>query len=101
MFTIESAIEYSLGVDQTIKLPFPMQYRGVATFGLGLDLEASVTVPLPSVFSVGVGCEYYHFSSLQEQRSITGNILDIDRTSIIINENSTSTNIFGFVSYRY
>ncbi|MDR2818596.1 MAG: hypothetical protein LBB37_04070 [Endomicrobium sp.] len=71
---------------QSVDMQLPISYKCTATFGLGWDLEASVTIPLSSYFSVGIGCEYYHFSSLQGQRHITGNILNIDETSININK---------------
>jgi hypothetical protein len=96
VFENKCATEYSIGIDTIAKL----HYMCIATFGLGLDLEASVTFPLSSCFSVGVGCEYYNFSSLQGQRNITEHIAD-NAESSNLNRDATSTNIFAFVSYRY
>jgi hypothetical protein len=90
-----------IGIDRIDKLLLPLHYKCTVTFGLGLDIEGSITFPLSSWLSVGIGCEYYHFSSLQGQRNITRNILNVSKTSVSINEKSTSTNIFGFISYRY
>jgi hypothetical protein len=63
VFYKEQATEYSIGVDRIAKLSLPIHYKCNITFGLGLDLECSITVPVSSCFSVGIGCEYYHFSS--------------------------------------
>ncbi|MDR2399993.1 MAG: hypothetical protein LBD61_06190 [Endomicrobium sp.] len=99
VFGEDSATEYSIGIDGIAKLSIPLHYTCTATFGQGLDLEASVRVPLSPYLSIGLGCEYYHFSSLQGQRNITANILNESATSITINEHATSTNVFGFISW--
>jgi hypothetical protein len=89
VFGKECAIEMFIGIDRT---SLPVHYKCTATFGLGLDIEGSIIVPLSSWLFVGIGCEYYHFSSLQGQRNITRNILNV---------NETSTDIFTVVSCRY
>ncbi|MDR2436598.1 MAG: hypothetical protein LBD17_00770 [Endomicrobium sp.] len=108
VFGKESALEVFVGIDRIDKLSLPVHlpempihYKCTATFGLSLGIEGSITVPLSSWLSVGIGCEYYHFSSLQGQRSITRNVVNVDKTSVSINKKSTSANIFCFVSYRY
>jgi hypothetical protein len=101
VFGEDSATEYSIGIDRIAKLSIPSHYNCTATFGQGLDLDASVTVPLSPYLSIGLGCEYYRFSSLEGQRNITANVLNTDSSGISINEHSTSINVSGFISYRY
>ncbi|MDR3274804.1 MAG: hypothetical protein LBS81_02265 [Endomicrobium sp.] len=65
VFEIEPAAEYNFGIDHIIESPFTMHYRGIITFGQELDFEASCTVPLSDLFSIGIGCEIYSCKSLQ------------------------------------
>jgi hypothetical protein len=51
VFYKEQATEYSIGVDRIGKLSLPIHYKCNITFGLGLDLECSITVPVSSYFS--------------------------------------------------
>jgi hypothetical protein len=91
---IEPATECSLGISQVtiIGNKLPVSYRGIATFGQGLDFEASCSVPLSKDFSLSIGCEIYSVKSLQGQRNATTNMKK---------DNGSSSNFFASVSYRY
>jgi hypothetical protein len=97
VFEVEPAIEYNLGVDHTIRLPIPMQYKGIVTFGQGLDFEATFTIPVSPRFSVGLGCEIYSCESLQGQRHAS-NMLSKSGSEL---SSGYSSDVFAFVSYRY
>lgn len=107
LFALESVFEKncvaecSIGIDSIAKWQLPIHYKITTTLGLGFNLEALIKVPLSSSFLAGIGCEYYHYSSLKGQRDILRNILNVAKESISINENSTSTNVYFFISYMY
>jgi hypothetical protein len=86
--------ECSLGINHltAISDSLPISYRGIVTFGQGLDFEASCSVALSKNFSAGLGCEIYSVKSLQGQRNATANMKK---------DNGFSKNFFAFVSYRY
>jgi hypothetical protein len=94
VFTVEEATEYSLGIDHIMKITqnFPISYRSIVTFGEGLDLEASCSVPLTEHFSVGLGLEIYDVKSLQGQRHAMTNMKE---------GRGSSNSFFATVSYRY
>ncbi|GHT37187.1 hypothetical protein AGMMS49593_03670 [Endomicrobiia bacterium] len=94
VFKVEPATEYSLGVEQTaiINHALPISYRGVVTFGQGLDLEASCSIPIRKYLSIGTSLEIYSYKSLQGQRHAT---------SGMVNENGLSLNISVSMSYKF
>ncbi|GHT69334.1 hypothetical protein AGMMS49950_01860 [Endomicrobiia bacterium] len=94
VFKVEPATEYSLGVEQTtiINRALPISYRGVVTFGQGLDLEASCSIPISKYLSIGAGLEIYSCKSLQGQRHATSGMLD---------KNGLSHNISVSMSYKF
>jgi hypothetical protein len=97
VFGTEPATEFNLGINRTVKLPIPMQYKGIVTFGRGLDFEATCTVPVSPRFSVGLGCEIYACESLQGQRHAS-KMLSKSGSEL---SDGYSGDVFAFVSYRY
>jgi hypothetical protein len=96
---IDQATEYHIGIDHIFRLPLPVRCKLVFTFGQGLDLESRVQIPISPSFTIGFGLEHYTSSSLDGQRNITSNIFNNNPTTI--NENITSTDVYGFILYRY
>ncbi|GHT54291.1 hypothetical protein AGMMS50233_02050 [Endomicrobiia bacterium] len=100
VFKVEPATEYSLGLEQTatINHALPISYRGVVTFGQGLDLEASCSIPISKYLSIGAGLEIYSCKSLQGQRRATSGMLDKNG---MFDENGLSCDVFVSMSYKF
>lgn len=94
VFGKEAATEINLGLNHQICIDnfFPISYKGIVTFGQGLDLEASVLTPISKCFDVGFGCEIYSVTSLMGQRHALTNMKE---------GNGYSKSLFGFIQYRY
>jgi hypothetical protein len=93
VFGKEAATEINLGLNhQTMIANFPMSYKGIITFGQGLDLEASAQSPILKYFDVGLGCEIYSVTSLMGQRHALTNMKE---------GSGYSRTLFAFIQYRY
>jgi hypothetical protein len=93
VFGKEAATEINLGLNHQISIyTFPISYKGIATFGQGLDLELSCLTPISKYFDIGLGCEIYSVTSLMGQRHATTNMKE---------GTGQSKNLFAFIQYRY
>jgi hypothetical protein len=93
VFEKKAATEINLGLNhQTIIGIFPISYKGIVTFGQGLDLELSCLTPISKLFDIGLGCEIYSVTSLMGQRHALNNM---------IKGRGYSNSIFVFINYRY
>ncbi|MDR3124410.1 MAG: hypothetical protein LBU10_00835 [Endomicrobium sp.] len=93
VFGKEATTEINIGLNhQTTINKFPISYKGIVTFGQGLDLEVSCLTPISKYFDVGLECEVYSVTSLMGQRHATTNMKD---------GQGQSKNLFAFIEYRY
>jgi hypothetical protein len=93
VFGKETATEINLGLNhQTYIDLFPISYRGIITFGQGLNLEVSALTPISKYFNIGLDVELYSVTSLMGQRHALTNMKE---------GNGYSTSLSAFIQYRY
>jgi hypothetical protein len=93
VFGREAATEINLGLNrQTYINNFPIIYKGIITFGQGLDLETFALTPISKYFDIGLGVELYSVTSLMGQRHASTNMKE---------GSGYSTNLYAFIRYRY